>query len=80
MKINYYENARYEYHTGSPWNTLEKSWAFNHKVQDLIYSQVITFDKPSLNVKKNHMPTHAGPLMNDVENFIDQELLKKWSR
>ncbi|XP_058784702.1 uncharacterized protein LOC131659544 [Vicia villosa] len=54
----YNANERCEYHANSPGHTLEKRWAFRHKVQDLIESGAIAFEKP--NVKTNPMPHHDG--------------------
>src|SRR4051812_41436478 len=40
----YNANARCEYHANSPGHTLEKCWAFRHKVQDLIDNKQLTFE------------------------------------
>ncbi|CAI8593189.1 unnamed protein product [Vicia faba] len=65
----YDANARCEYHANSLGNTIEKCWAFRHKVQDLLNSQDITFDKP--NIKTNPMPPHGGPVVNEIEVVTD---------
>ena len=65
----YDTNARCEYHANSPGHTLEKCWAFKHKVQDLLEAQDITFEKP--NVKSNPMPPHGGPTINAIEVVTD---------
>lgn len=74
---NYDENARCEYHDGSTGHTLKNCRDFKHKVHDLIDSQAITFDKPTLNVKTNPMFTHVGPSVNILENFNGQEFVRK---
>ena len=61
----YDANARCGYHANSPRHTIEKCWAFIHKVQDFLDSQGITFDKP--NIKKNLIPLHGGPTVNAIE-------------
>ncbi|XP_058787931.1 uncharacterized protein LOC131662225 [Vicia villosa] len=63
----YNANERGKYRANSPGDTLEKCWAFRHKVQDLIKSGAIAFDKP--NVKTNPMPHHDGAV-NAIEGFI----------
>ncbi|XP_058727053.1 uncharacterized protein LOC131598475 [Vicia villosa] len=69
-------NERCEYHANSPGHTLEKCWAFRHKVQDLIESGAIAFDKP--NVKTNPMPHHDGTV-NAIEVVTEQELVQQRS-
>lgn len=46
----------------------------------MIDSQAITFDKPALDFKTNLMPTHVGPSVNVVENFVDKELINGMER
>ncbi|XP_058763854.1 uncharacterized protein LOC131637289 [Vicia villosa] len=72
---NYDANVRCEYHANSPGHTLEKCWAFRHKVQDLIESQDITFEKP--NIKTNPMPPHGGSNVNAIEVATDHEGTKR---
>src|SRR3954466_13888489 len=67
-------NERCEFHDNSPGHTLEKCWAFRHKVQDLIESGAIAFDKP--NVKTNPMPHHEGAV-NAIEVVNEQELVQQ---
>ncbi|XP_058726036.1 uncharacterized protein LOC131597348 [Vicia villosa] len=69
-------NERCEYHANSPRHTLEKCWAFRHKVQDLIESGAIAFDKP--NLKTNPMPHHDGTV-NAIEVVTEQELVQQRS-
>ncbi|XP_058784234.1 uncharacterized protein LOC131659005 [Vicia villosa] len=69
-------NERCEFHANSPGHTLEKCWAFRHKVQDLIESGAIAFDKP--NVKTNPMPHHDGTV-NTIEVVTKQELVQQRS-
>ncbi|XP_058784970.1 uncharacterized protein LOC131659861 [Vicia villosa] len=73
---NFKANERCEFHANSPGHTLEKCWAFRHKVQDLIESGAIAFDKP--NVKTNPMPLHDGTV-NAIEVVIEQEFVQQWS-
>ncbi|XP_058744334.1 uncharacterized protein LOC131616905 [Vicia villosa] len=73
---NFRLNERCEFHANSPGNTLEKCWAFRHKVQDLIKSGAIAFDKP--NVKTNPMPRHDG-MVNAIEVVTEQELVQQRS-
>ena len=65
----YNADARCEYHANYPGHPVEQCWAFKHKVQDLLESQDITFDKP--NIKSNHMPPHGGPTINAIEVVTD---------
>src|SRR4051812_27348744 len=69
-------NERCEFHDNSPGHTLEKCWAFRHKVQDLIESGAIAFDKP--NVKTNPMPRHDGTV-NAIEVVTEQEFVQQRS-
>ncbi|XP_058733094.1 uncharacterized protein LOC131604686 [Vicia villosa] len=69
-------NERCEFHANSPGHTLEKCWAFRHKVQDLIESGEIAFDKP--NVKTNPMPHHDGTV-NAIEFVTKQEVVQQRS-
>src|SRR3954463_1012799 len=71
---NFKANERCEFHANSPGHTLEKCWAFRHKVQDLIESGAIAFDKP--NVKTNPMPHHEGTV-NAIEVVNEQELVQQ---
>ncbi|XP_058784944.1 uncharacterized protein LOC131659833 [Vicia villosa] len=73
---NFKANERCEFHANSPGHTLEKCWAFRHKVQDLIESGAIAFDKP--NVKTNPMPRHDGTV-NAIEVVTEQELVQQRS-
>ncbi|XP_058733409.1 uncharacterized protein LOC131605022 [Vicia villosa] len=73
---NYKANERCEFHANSPGHTLEKCWAFRHKVQDLIESGEIAFDKP--NMKTNPMPRHDGTV-NAIEVVTEQELVQQRS-
>src|SRR3954467_15356331 len=73
---NFKANERCEFHANSPGHTLEKCWAFRHKVQDLIESGAIAFDKP--NVKTNPMPRHDGTV-NVIEVATEQELVQQRS-
>ncbi|XP_058775445.1 uncharacterized protein LOC131649706 [Vicia villosa] len=73
---NFRPNERCEFHANSPGHTLEKCWAFRHKVQDLIESREIAFDKP--NVKTNPMPRHDGTV-NTIEVITEQELVQQRS-
>ncbi|XP_058784481.1 uncharacterized protein LOC131659286 [Vicia villosa] len=73
---NFRPNERCEFHANSPGHTLEKCWAFRHKVQDLIESGAIAFDKP--NVKINTMPHHDGAV-NAIEVVTEQELVQQRS-
>ncbi|XP_058726078.1 uncharacterized protein LOC131597395 [Vicia villosa] len=70
------QNERCEFHANSPGHTLEKCWAFKHKVQDLIESGAIAFDKP--NVKTNPMPRHDDTV-NTIEVVTEQELVQQRS-
>ena len=65
----YDANARCEYHENSLGHTLDKCWAFKHKVQDLLEAQYITFEKS--NTKSNPMPLHGGPAINAIEVVVD---------
>ncbi|XP_058726052.1 uncharacterized protein LOC131597365 [Vicia villosa] len=73
---NFRANERCEFHANSPGHTLEKCWAFRHKVQDLIESGAIAFDKP--NVKTNPMPRHDGTV-NAIEVVTEQEFVQQRS-
>ncbi|XP_058763532.1 uncharacterized protein LOC131636973, partial [Vicia villosa] len=73
---NFRANERCEFHANSPGHTLEKCWAFRHKVQDLIESGTIAFDKP--NVKTNPMPRHDGTV-NAIEVVTEQEFVQQRS-
>ena len=65
----YNANAICEYHANSPGHTIEQCWPFKHKVQDLLESEDITFEKP--NIKSNPMPPHGGSIINTIEVVID---------
>ena len=71
----YGANARCEYHANSLRNTIEKCWAFKHKVHDLLDSQDITFDKP--NIKINPMHPHGGPVVNAIEVVTNSEAARQ---
>src|SRR3954469_10672049 len=73
---NFKANERCEFHANSPGHTLEKCWAFRHKVQDLIESGEIAFDKP--NVKTNPMPRHDGTVY-AIEVVTEQEFVQQQS-
>ncbi|KAI5420210.1 hypothetical protein KIW84_044121 [Lathyrus oleraceus] len=55
---NYDENARCEFHSGTPGHNIEGCRAFKHVVQDMVDSKAISL-APTLNVNANPMP---GPV------------------
>ena len=65
----YDANARCEYHANSPGHTIEQCWPFKHKVQDLLDSQDITFEKP--NITSDPTLSHDGLTINAIEVVTD---------
>ncbi|GAU10426.1 hypothetical protein TSUD_419170, partial [Trifolium subterraneum] len=71
------ENAKCDYHAGSPGHTIENCKAFKYKVQELIDKKLISFKEEGPNVKDNPLPGHAGLSVNAVEEIEEQSLIKK---
>ncbi|MCI21632.1 gag-protease polyprotein, partial [Trifolium medium] len=67
-------NARCDYHAGSPGHNIENCKAFKYKVQELIDRKLISFKEEGPNVKTNPLPDHASSSVNAIEEVEELEL------
>ncbi|XP_050875201.1 uncharacterized protein LOC127078819 [Lathyrus oleraceus] len=67
---NYDENARCEFHSGTPGHNIEGCRAFKNVVQDLVDSKAINF-APSPNVNANPMPAHGQAMVSAIAEDSD---------
>ncbi|XP_050877338.1 uncharacterized protein LOC127081095 [Lathyrus oleraceus] len=64
---DYDANARCEFHSGAPGNSIENCKALKYKFQDLIDSKAITFSPKGPNVNNNPVPPHNNASVNMME-------------
>ena len=67
---NYDENAKCEFHSGTPGHNIEGCRAFKHVVQDLVDSKAINF-APSPNVNANPMSAHGQVMVGAIAEDSD---------
>jgi len=68
----YNPNATCTYHGGVSGHSIEQCVAFKHKVQILIDTGWLTFQKDGPNIKTNSLASHGAPAVNAVEECRPQ--------